>query len=303
MDNAKRVLVIINPKSGKIRVKNQLFNIASFFSKCGGYETTVYTTNGRGEATKYARLLADKFDIIVCRGGDGTLNEVVNGLMQSGVRVPLGYIPSGTTNDFASSLGVPADAREAVKIITQSKALPHDIGIMNDEKYFGYTASFGLFTRSSYSTSQLAKNYFGYVSYLVNGIREVKDMRSIHMKITCDGKVMEDDYLFGSVSNALVCGGIIKYDRSFVGFSDGKFELTIAKKPKTFPELVDVVLKAARKNYDERYITIMQGSEITFESDEEVPWTIDGEFGGAHKVCNIKCLHQAIDIYKGENSK
>ncbi len=303
MENAKRVLVIINPKSGKYKVRNQLFNIASFFSKCGGYETTVYTTNSGGEATKYARLLADKFDIIVCRGGDGTLNEVINGIMQSGVDVPLGYIPAGTTNDFAGSLGVPTDVREAVKIITQTAPRPHDIGLVNDNKYFAYTASCGIFTRASYSTSQFKKNTFGHAAYVFEGAKEARNLKSIPMKITCDGAVTEGEYLLCSVTNALVVGGIMKYSREDVSFDDGKMEMLLAKKPPNFQGLVKIVVDASNKKFDEKYITRLKGSEFTVECDGDIPWTIDGEYAGAYKTFHINCLHGALKIYKGVNGK
>ena len=159
-NTGKKVLVIINPCSGRYTVRNQLLHIADEFTKAG-YETTVYTTQKRGDATEYARHLADKFDLIVCRGGDGTFNETVNGILQSGIEVPLGYIPSGTTNDFAHSLGIPTNSTKAIELIRSVEPKWHDMGQMNNDRFFCYTASFGVFTKSSYNTSQKSKNLFG----------------------------------------------------------------------------------------------------------------------------------------------
>ncbi|MBQ8027564.1 MAG: diacylglycerol kinase family lipid kinase [Clostridia bacterium] len=187
-NTGKKVLVIINPCSGRFTLRSQLLNIADDFTKAG-YETTVYTTQKRGDAMEYAKHLADKFDLIVCRGGDGTFNETVNGIIRSGIDVPLGYIPSGTTNDFAHSLGIPTDSHKAIDLICNVEPKFHDMGQINNDRFFCYTASFGVFTKCSYNTSQKSKNLFGYTAYVAEGLNELKGFKPIPMRIEFDKEV------------------------------------------------------------------------------------------------------------------
>ena len=299
MENkGKKVLVIINPKSGKFTVKNQLWHIADMFTK-EGFETTVYTTQKRGDATEYAKLLADKFDLIVCRGGDGTFNETMNGIVQSGIDIPLGYIPSGTTNDFANSIGVPANVQDAVDLICAVDPKPTDMGHFNKERFFCYTASFGIFTKCSYSVSQKAKNLFGYPAYVVGGLKEIKGFKPLEMRIECDNEIFEGEYALGSISSSLSIGGMIKYKKEDIGFDDGVFELNLAKLPATAYEWTQLAKDVARQKYDKKFFTLSKGSHFVIESKgEDVPWTLDGEFGGAHKVVEIDCLKQIIKVYR-----
>lgn len=293
----ERALVIINPKSGRIRVKSQLFNIADHFSQ-NGIETTVYTTSGRGDATDYARDLSENFDIVVARGGDGTLNEVLNGVMKAPVLKPIGYIPAGTTNDFAKTMNIPTDTKKAIELIINGDPHPQDIGILNEETYFMYTASFGLFTKASYATPQGYKNLFGYYAYLMEGAKELFNLKPIHMKLTCDGVEYEGDYILGAVTNSLSVGGILKYNEDLPDFNDGKFEILLAKKPPSVKDIAEMVLAARKGTFDERYITIFQGSEIICESEEEVPWTIDGEYGGKYTRSTLRCCQNAVEIFR-----
>ncbi len=301
MSKAKKVLVIINPKSGRFTVKKQLWNIADMFTRAG-LETTVYTTQKRGDATEYAKLLADKFDVIVCRGGDGTFNETVNGVLQSGIDVPVGYIPSGTTNDFAHSIGVPTDVQAAIDLICEVEPKPHDIGkVVNSGRYFNYTASFGIFTKSSYSVSQKSKNLFGYPAYVVSGLKEIKDYRPMNLRITCDDKVYEGEYAFGGISSSLVIAGIIKYTRDQVLYDDGVFELNLARLPKNAGEWAEVSRDVLLSHkYNEKYFTLAKGSHFVIESldNQEVPWTLDGEYGGSFKVTEIDCVNKAFRVYR-----
>ncbi len=301
MDKAKKVLVIINPKSGRFTVKKQLWNIADIFTRAG-VETTVYTTQKRGDATEYAKLLADKFDVIVCRGGDGTFNETVNGVMQSGLDVPVGYIPSGTTNDFANSIGVPTNVQDAINLICRVEPKPHDIGrLINNGRYFNYTASFGIFTKSSYSVSQTSKNIFGYPAYIVSGLQEIKDYRAMNLRITCDDEVYEGEYAFGGISSSLVMAGLIKYTRDQVKFDDGIFELNLAKLPKNASEWIEVSKDILFSHkYNEKFFTLSKGSHFIVESldGQEIPWTLDGEYGGSFKITEIDCIQKAFRVYR-----
>lgn len=296
MEKKEKALVIVNPKSGRIKVKSQLFNIADYFSQ-SGIETTVYTTAARGDARDYARDLSGNFDFVVARGGDGTLNEVLNGIMRAEVKKPVGYIPAGTTNDFAKTMRIPSDTKKAIEVIVKNEPHPHDLGVLNDEIYFSYTASFGLFTRASYATPQGYKNLFGYYAYLIEGAKELLHMRPLQVKITCDGVVYEGEYIFVAVTNSLSVGGIMKYSPDLPNFNDGKFEVLLAKKPPTLKEITELVLDARKQQYDERYITILQGAEIICECEEEIPWTLDGEYGGKYKTTTLRCLQNAIELF------
>ncbi|MBQ5825522.1 MAG: diacylglycerol kinase family lipid kinase [Clostridia bacterium] len=299
-NTGKKVLVIINPCSGRYTVRSQLLHIADDFTKAG-FETTVYTTQKRGDATEYAKHLADKFDLIVCRGGDGTFNETVNGILQSGIDVPLGYIPSGTTNDFAHSLGIPTSTSKAIDLICNVEPKYHDMGQMaNNGRFFCYTASFGVFTKCSYNTSQTSKNLFGYPAYVVAGLKELKGFKPIPMKIQCDNEVYEGEYAFGAISSSLNIGGIIKYNREDISFDDGMFELNLAKMPhgaKMWTERAKELL--IDHTYNEDMFTLTKGSHFVIESlAEEVPWTLDGEYGGAYKITEIDCRKQVIRVYR-----
>ncbi len=294
-----KALVIINPKSGKFTAKSQLWSIADMFTR-SGFETTVYITQKRGDATEYSRNLASKFDLIVCRGGDGTFNETVNGVLQSGVDVPIGYIPSGTTNDFASSIGVPRNVQSAIDLICDVEPKHHDMGQLNNDRYFCYTAAFGVFSRSSYSTSQTSKNLFGYPAYLVEGLKEIKGFKPVELKIQCDDEVYEGEYAFGSISSALSIGGIIKYKPEDIGFDDGMFELNLAKMPASGAEWRQILSEVAvQHKYNEKFFTLTKGSHFVVESKHiDLPWTLDGEYGGAHRVAEIDCCKRAVRIYR-----
>lgn len=295
----KKVLVIINPCSGRYTVRNQLLHIADDFTKAG-FETTVYTTQKRGDATEYAKQFAGQYDLIVCRGGDGTFNETVNGILASGIDVPLGYIPSGTTNDFANSLNIPTTAKKAIDLICSAEPQYLDMGQINNGRFFCYTASFGVFTKCSYSTSQKFKNVFGYSAYVVEGLKELRGFKPMPMRIECDGTVYEGEYAFGAISSSLNIGGIIKYKPEDISFDDGMFELNLAK----MPHGVKMWTNRAKEllidhTYNEDMFTLTKGSHFVIESlADEIPWTLDGEYGGAYKITEIDCRKQVIRVFK-----
>ncbi|MCL2509328.1 MAG: diacylglycerol kinase family lipid kinase [Oscillospiraceae bacterium] len=295
---AKKVLIIINPCAGRIPITSRSLNLGEKFWKAG-FETDVRMTTGHGNATELAQKLASSCDLIVCRGGDGTLNEVVNGVMKSGCIRPIGYIPSGTTNDFARSNAISLDHDEAAEMIINGSPVFHDIGAFNDDLFFVYTATFGVFSKSSYATSQKAKNRYGYLAYLASGAKEVSNMRVIKTRVICDGQEFYGNYVFGSITNSLTVGNILKYDRGLVNFDDGVFELILAKKPPSIKALVELVGNVRKQKIDERYLTFLQGREITIECDDDIPWCVDGDFGGNHRIADIKCINGKVSIYKG----
>lgn len=297
MPRYDKVLVIINPRSGRLRVRSQLFDIASCFSE-NGCETTVFTTRAKGDAERYAAAMADRFDVVVCRGGDGTLNEVVNGVMRAKEKKPIGYLPAGTSNDFAHTLGIPDEGKKAVLAIVNGSPMPHDIGIFNDDRYVNYTASFGLFTKSSYATPQPAKNLLGYGAYLSVAVKEISQIKTHRLKVTCDGEVYEGDYVFGSVTNALAVGGFIHYKKEEVDFNDGIFEMVLVKKPENIRQWYDALKGANKGNFDDRFVTLIRGREFKFESDQAISWSLDGEYGGEHRLSTFRVIQNGIEIIR-----
>ena len=235
MEN-KKLLLIVNPCSGRAKMYTELLKVVEVFSYAD-YLVSVYPTKSRGDATQYVeKLNHDDFDLIVVCGGDGTLNEVIEGIMNSKNNIPLGYIPSGTLNEWSSGLNISRNIETAAKDIINGKKIKLDIGRFND-KYFSYTASFGAFTGASYSTPQEVKNVLGQSAYFFEGIKSLGTIKPIHMKITTEDRVVEGDYLFGAISNSLSVGGIVKYDKTPVGLNDGLFEIILIKNPDNIVKL------------------------------------------------------------------
>lgn len=289
----KRVYFIANLHSGKAMIASKLAEIIDIFTKAR-FEVTIRPTQEKMDATAAAKYACSQdFDLIVCSGGDGTLNEVIHGVMKSEKKLPIGYIPAGSTNDFARGIGIPKDMVEAVEGIVNGKLICCDIGSFND-KYFTYIAAFGAFTEVTYETSQQVKNYLGHAAYLLNALTCIKNIRSYHMKISTDTEVIEDDFIFGMVTNSSSVAGILSLDD--FQFDDGVYEVVLIKSPKNPLDLQRIIqsLLNIEIDIDTAYIKSFRTSSISFECDEELQWTVDGEFGGkADRAC-IKNNKQAI---------
>ena len=266
------------------------------------YDVRVYVTAEPGDGVQAVRKLAAGMDLVVCCGGDGTFNETVTGLMESGLQIPIGYIPAGSTNDFASSLQLSSDPVEAAKQIVEGAPVFYDAGQFGD-RYFSYVASFGAFTKVSYSTPQTVKNMLGHVAYLLEGMQELSQIRKLHVKLTLDGsEVLEDDYLFGAVCNSTSMGGIVTLDPKQVDLQDGKFEVLLVRAPKTLQEISECLLAVQKQQYNSAMMTFRTASRITVEADPQMPWTLDGEKEEGHAEVQIRNLHKAIQIIqKKEN--
>lgn len=290
----KRLLFIFNPKAGKGQIRNNLLDIIDTFVKAG-YEVNARPTQYAGEAAEIARERSAEYDFVVCSGGDGTLDEVVTGLMQSGERRPLGYIPAGSTNDFANSLGLPKNMKNAAEVVVGGKTYACDIGSFNDNS-FVYIAAFGLFTEVSYETRQEIKNVLGHMAYILEGVKKLTAIKSYHMKITTQDTVIEDDFLYGMVTNSVSVGGFKGITGKFVDLSDGVFEVTLIKRPKNLEELNQIIGALTLRDIDVAQMYCFKTSYIKIESPEEVAWTLDGEFGGRHTDVEIENLKQALDI-------
>lgn len=290
----KKLLFIFNPRSGRGQIRACLPEILDIMVK-SGFDVMVHTTQSQGDAISVTRDRAHEFDRIVCSGGDGTLDEVVSGMMQSDVRIPIGYIPAGSTNDFGNSLGIDKDMTRAAEIAVHGVPFPVDIGSFND-RYFVYVAAFGIFTEVSYSTPQDMKNNLGHLAYILEGAKQLRDVPSYRMQVEYDGNVMYDEFIYGMISNSNSIGGFRQMVPKNVSLNDGLFEVTLIRMPKNPIELADVIncLQTGRRDSDMLYS--FQTSGIRLTSSEEVSWTLDGEFGGTQSTSEIRLCHKALEI-------
>ena len=290
----KKMLFIYNPHAGKAGIRSNLLEIVDIFTKAG-YEVTAQPTQKKGDAITATVNKAGRFDVLVCSGGDGTIDEVVTGMMQRTDRIPIGYVPAGTTNDFARSLKIPRTMIKAAQSIVDGKAFGCDIGTFNGDA-FVYIAAFGLFTDVSYLTDQNMKNVLGHMAYLLEGAKRLNTYPSYHMKFEANGTVIEDDFMFGMITNSVSVGGFKNITGQNVKLNDGVFEVTLVKKPKTVSQLNQLMTSLVMRDVDTDCMYCFKTSQIVFESEEEVPWTLDGEYGGHQRKVTIQNEMQAIEI-------
>lgn len=290
----KKMLFIYNPHAGKASIRSNLLDMVDIFTKAG-YEVTAYPTQQQGDAIKATKERSGDFQILACSGGDGTLDEVVTGMMECENRIPIGYVPAGTTNDFAKSLGISSNMIKATEAIVNGKVFPCDIGSFNDDT-FVYIAAFGLFTDVSYATDQQIKNVLGHMAYILEGAKRINSIPSYHVKYTHDGIEAEDDFMFGMITNSLSVGGFRKITGKHVQLDDGLFEVTFIKKPKNMIDLNMIIASLVGRKMVTEYMDCFKTNELIIEMDKEVPWTLDGEFGGNHSNVKIKNEKHALKI-------
>lgn len=291
----KKLLLVVNPCSGRAKMRTQLLNVVSILSK-GGYSVTVYPTQKQGDATvKISNIKQNEFDLIVVCGGDGTLNEVITGLMQAKVNCKLGYIPSGTLNEWSSGLNISRDIITAANDIISGKDITLDIGKFSD-RYFSYTASFGAFTSASYSAPQEIKNVLGQAAYVFEGVKSLGSIKPIPLKFTFDDKVIEGDFLFGAISNSMSVGGIVKFDETVVKLNDGLFEVLLIRNPENVLKLQPLIDGILKKDLDREGMEFFHTSRITVEGGEDVSWTLDGEYCAGREKIEISNIHNAINL-------
>lgn len=291
----KKVLLIVNPKAGKGLIKGHLLEVVDTFVK-SGMDVTVYPTQRRLDAFEMTKSRAQEFDLIVCSGGDGTLDEVVTGLIQSEASTPIGYIPAGSTNDFANSLGIPKEMVKAAEVAVGNNPFPCDIGDFNSDT-FVYVAAFGLFTEVSYKTSQQLKNIFGHVAYIMEGAKHLHDIPSYNMQVEYEGHVFQDEFIYGMVTNSVSVGGFKGMTGPDVELDDGVFEVTLIKKPHNPIELNEILACLANMIDDSDLIYSFKTSEVKITAREKVAWTLDGEFGGEHEEVIIRNLNKRVTIF------
>lgn len=291
----KKLLFIYNPLSGKAQIKNHLCDIIDLFVK-NEYEVTVHPTQFSGDAHEIAKEKASLYDLIVCSGGDGTINEVISGLMECEKRPTVGYIPAGTVNDFASSLGLSGNMLENASAIMEGESFACDIGKMN-QRYFNYVTGFGLFTDVSYQTPQEAKNLLGRLAYLLEGAKQLGNIPSYRVKVEYDGKVIEDQFLLGLVTNSVSVGGFKNIvGRNHFLMDDGLFEVTLIRSPKKLTDLNEIINAILFNNENCDGLYCFTANHLKITSEESVPWTLDGEFGGSFQEVDIRNYQKAIQI-------
>jgi lipid kinase, YegS/Rv2252/BmrU family len=290
----KKVLFIYNPNAGKELIKPKLAEIIDIIVKAG-YEMVIYPTQSYQDAYRKITEYKDEYDLVICSGGDGTIDEVVTGMMNREERVPIGYIPTGTTNDFATSLYIPKNLLAAADTAVNGKKFPCDVGIFNED-IFVYIAAFGLFTDVSYQTKQEIKNVFGHLAYILEGSKRIFNIPSYEMKVTYDDVVIEEEFIFGMITNSRSVGGFRNMIGDRVVFDDGKFEVTLIKKPKNPIEMQEIIAALLLSNIDSKHMYAFQSSKISFESKESLAWTLDGEYGGEHDYVEIENRKQALEI-------
>ncbi len=290
----RKMLFIYNPNAGRGRIRTKLSQILEIILKTE-YEIVIYPTRQKMDAREIAKEYAtnNKCDAIVCSGGDGTLNEVVGGLMEVGCSLPVGYIPSGTTNDFGYSLNIPKDMEKAAEIIVKGATLLCDVGSMNNS-YFTYTAAFGLFTDVSYDTPQNFKNVLGRMAYILSGISKLHSVKVYHLRIEHEDEVVEDDFIYGMLANSNSIGGFRGITGSQVLLDDGLFELFLIRRPHNLVELSGIINDLMHNVITGKHIYYHRVHSVKIISECDMPWSLDGEYGGTTTEANIVIHKQAI---------
>ncbi|MBO5341262.1 MAG: YegS/Rv2252/BmrU family lipid kinase [Lachnospiraceae bacterium] len=299
----KKLLLIYNPKSGTGKIKGKLSDVIDMCVK-EGYEVTIRPTQGKLDAMEYLRENAARYDKVICSGGDGTLDEVVKGILASGEHLPIGYIPAGSTNDFANSLGISSMTMKAAKAAVYGEPFACDIGKFNDD-YFVYVAAFGILTDVSYETSQKTKNVLGHMAYVLEGIKSfgLNSMKSYSMSVIADDRIIKDEFIYGMVSNSATVGGFKALPQGDICLNDGEFEVLLIKYPHSLEEVNIITSSLLAQDPDPEYMYYLKTSHLEFHSEEGISWTLDGENGGVHNDVEIINCNKAFTICVPEKKK
>ena len=290
----KKMLFVMNPYAGTRKANRYLADMLSIFNRAG-YAVITHMTAGPGDGAQVVEQMASHVDLVVCCGGDGTFNEVINGVLRSGADAPIGYIPAGSTNDFASSLHLSTNVLQAARDIMEGQPRPYDVGQCGD-RYFSYVASFGTFTRSSYATPQSVKNALGHTAYILEGIQELSQLRKTHVRLELDDGMVEDDFIFGAVSNSTSIGGILTLDPKQVDMRDGKFELLLVRAPRDLLEISECIRALQTQKYNCAMITFRSTTHVRVLDGAEIVWTLDGERQDGQETVDIVNRHHAISL-------
>ncbi len=290
----RKLLFVFNPHAGKGLIKNHLLDIVDIFAKAE-YEITIYPTQCSGDATRIVESEAVGYDRVICSGGDGTLNEVVSGMVAAGLNKPIGYIPAGSTNDFANSLELPKDMRKAAQIAVEGMPFPCDVGMFNGNSFI-YVAAFGLFSAVAYQTPQEQKNVLGHLAYIIEGAKQLLDIPSVHLQVEYEGNIVQDAFIYGMITNSVSVGGFKGMTGNDVKLDDGVFEVTLIKMPKNAKELNEILASLTNLIDATDLIYSFKTDELKIVSKDPVAWTLDGEFGGDHTEVSIYNLNKQVTM-------
>ena len=290
----KKLLLILNPRAGMRKANKVMPEIIRIFCEAG-YLCTTYVTGASGDATRIIEETKETFDLVVCIGGDGTLNETVAGMRHSGRTCPVGYIPAGTTNDYANSLGLAADVLQAARDIVNGTPRLFDAGLFNDI-YFTYTATCGAFAKTSYTTSQAAKNALGHLAYVIEGVRDLTNIRPLRMRVETEKRCIEEDFIFCSITNSTSVGGILKLDTELVALNDGMFEVTLVKNPTTPAQLSRILYGLTTQDIPNEMVYFFSAPRIDITCERPVEWTLDGERAPTVDRVSLVNMHNAIKL-------
>lgn len=293
----KKLMLIVNPAAGRSGYK-MFFAEALAELGSAGYATTVYFTSKRGDATEFAAKYAEEYDVVTCVGGDGTLSEVITGLMRTNNPPPMGYFPLGTTNDVASTFDIPKNnCLQAARRIIKGKPHPFDVGGFGKDGYFAYVAAFGAFTEVSYQTPQAQKKVLGHLAYVLQGAASLSNIEPIHARVAFDDGVIEADFLYGGLSNSTSVAGLVKLPEELVCLGDGISELVLVKDPGSIEGITDILNAVITRTFSSDKLVILHTKNAKFTFDKPVAWTCDGEAGGEYteiELCNYKSPLQLI---------
>ena len=297
----KKMLFVMNPYAGTRKANKYLAEILEIFNRAE-YQVTVHMTAGPMDAKRTVARLGAEVDLVVCCGGDGTFNETISGILEQGYTTPIGYIPAGSTNDFAASLHLPTDILKAARLCVTGRTVPCDVGVFG-KRFFSYVASFGVFTRASYATPQSAKNALGHLAYVLESIQELSQLKKTHARFAlADGTVIEDDFLFGAISNSTSVGGVLSLDPRQVDMHDGKLEILLIRVPRDFSELADCLRKLQRQEYNCAMMTFLSTERVVVETEDALNWTLDGEWEQGSALTEVICVQDAIRIRQEERT-
>ncbi|MCD8220923.1 MAG: YegS/Rv2252/BmrU family lipid kinase [Clostridiales bacterium] len=289
----KKLLFIYNPCAGRAVIRSRLPEVVDYYTGCG-YLVTTYPTQGKRDGYRMIARMEDDYDLIVCSGGDGTLNEIISGVMDSHRPLRLGYVPSGSTNDFGSSIGIPTAIDKAMEVTVNGVACKFDVGNFND-RYFIYVAAFGLFTNVPYSTPQEMKNMFGYAAYIMEGVKALSELKAYRIRLEYDGGKVEGEFIVGLVTNSFSVAGFKNPAGSVTALNDGLFEVILIRMPGNVVELHEILSTLLSEKTDSDLIFYAQTSRIHIES-EPLEWTFDGEYGGKYETAEVSIIHEAVTV-------
>ena len=292
----KKLMFFVNPRAGHSEIRGSLMQVIQIFT-AGGYEVTVHPTSAPRDLTRQIEKRAADFDLVVCTGGDGTLNEAVSGLMQlpPSARPPLGYIPGGTVNDVARTLGLSMDPILAAQDIVTGHEFPIDVGAFGENRWFVYVAAFGLFTGVSYQTPQEDKQVLGRLAYFLHGVKALGEVKPIHARVEFDGQSL--DVLDGLVCSTTSVGGVLALDSLGISLNDGQSELLLVRDIKNLIDFNNVSTALLKSDFRENEnIVSKKVRRVKFQFDSPVDWTLDGEYGGTVKEVEIVNHQRAINI-------